>query len=411
MPTINAVTDDQAPATEAAAPPLREVLVGTTLIRLLGTAHVSRASRDAVTREIAHGDYDCIAVELCASRARALSDPDALARMDLVRVIRDGKATLIAAMLALGAFQQRLGTQFGIEPGAEMRAAIAGARARQLPLEVIDRDIGITLRRIYRSVPWWRRTVLFSGLLASALTTEAIAEEEVERLKDRDLLEATFAEFASKADEIYAPLIVERDQFMAARLLQLAATGHRRILAVIGAGHLGGLSAALTQDLTDPRGTLTGLEAVPPPSRAWRALPWLLAIFIVGGIGLGFARNPEIGWRMVTEWIVLTGGLSAVGALCAGAHPLTILTAFLGAPFTTLHPAIGIGMFTALSEACVRRPTVGDFSRLREDTARWRGWWKNRVARTLLVFLLSGFGASLGTYIGGYRIGSQLFGG
>ena len=114
---------------------------------------------------------------------------------------------------------------------------------------------------------------------------------------------------------------------------------------------------------------------------------------------------------MVIEWVVLTGGLSAVGALIAGAHPLTIATAFLGAPFTTLHPAIGIGMLTALSEALIRRPTVGDFSRLRSETATWRGWWRNRVARTLLVFLLSGFGASLGTYIGGYRIGRQLFGG
>lgn len=399
------------PAADIAAPPFREVLVGSASIRLLGTAHVSRASRDAVAREITRGDYDCIAVELCASRARALTDPEALARMDLVQVIREGKATLIAAMLALGAFQQRLGAQFGIEPGAEMRAAIDGARTRDLPLEVIDRDIGITLRRIYRSVPWWRRMMLFSGLLASALATESIAEEDVERLKDRDLLEATFAEFASKADAIYAPLIVERDQFMAARLRQLAAAGHSRILAVVGAGHLGGLSEALRHEGVEPHGVLRQLEALPPPSRWWRAVPWLLAIFIVGGIAVGFARNPDIGWQMVTEWVVLTGGLSAFGALCAGAHPLTILTALVGAPFTTLHPAIGIGMFTALSEAFIRRPTVGDFGRLRADTAHWRGWWKNRVARTLLVFLLSGFGASLGTYVGGYRIGSQLFGG
>ncbi len=398
-------------ADEIAAPPFREVQIGTSSIRLLGTAHVSRASRDAVTREIACGDYDCIAVELCASRASALSDPEALAKMDLVKVIREGKATLIAAMLALGAFQQRLGHQFGIEPGAEMRAAIDGARERKLPLATIDRDIGITLRRIYRKVPWWRRTFLFSGLLASALTTEVIAEEEIERLKDRDLLEATFAEFARTADEIYTPLIVERDQFMAARLEQLAASGHARILAVVGAGHLGGLCDVLTARIADPRDTLINLETLAPPSRMWRALPWLLAIFIVGGIALGFARNPEIGWRMVAEWVVFTGGLSALGALCAGAHPFTIVTALVGAPFTTLHPAIGIGMFTALSEAYIRRPTVGDFSRLRRETAHWRGWWQNRVARTLLVFLLSGLGASLGTYIGGYRIGRQLFGG
>lgn len=407
------IEDSAAPPTgsEIPTPPFREIRVGGASICLLGTAHVSRASRDAVAHEINRGDYDCIAVELCMNRAKALIDPDALARMDLVQVIREGKASLIAATLALGAFQQRLASQFGIEPGAEMRAAIEGARARSLPLMAIDRDIGVTMRRIYRGVSWWRRSYLFSGLLASALTTEQIAEEDVERLKDRDLLEATFAEFAREADEIYLPLIVERDRYMAARLLQLVGAGHRRILAVIGAGHLSGLSEVLGGPMVEPQEEMARLEEVPPPSALWRILPWLLAIFIVGGIGIGFARNPEIGWRMVSEWVVLTGGLSALGALCAGGHPLTVITAFLGAPFTTLHPAIGIGMFTALSEAFIRRPTVGDFSRLRSDTAHWRGWWRNRVARTLLVFLLSGFGASLGTYIGGFRIGSQLLGG
>ncbi len=394
-----------------ATPPFREIRVGEASICLLGTAHVSRASRDAVAHEIARGDYDCIAVELCSNRARALTDPDAVARMDLVQIIREGKASLIAATLALGAFQQRLAAQFGIEPGAEMRAAIEGARKRTLPLMTIDRDIGITMRRIYRRVPWWRRTYLFSGLLASALATEDIAEEEIERLKDRDLLEATFAEFAQQADEIYGPLIRERDEFMAARLLQLAEAGYTRILAVIGAGHLEGLGNALAEPTEEPQRAITHLEELPPPSALWRALPWVLAIFIVGGIAIGFARNPEIGWRMVSEWILLTGGLSACGALLAGAHPLTLVTAFVGAPFTTLHPAIGIGMFTALSEAFVRRPTVGDFSRLRIETANWRGWWRNRVARTLLVFVLSGLGASIGTYIGGFRIGSQLLGG
>lgn len=392
------------------APPFHEVSIGDTSIRLLGTAHVSRASRDAVAREIARGDYDCVAVELCAGRAQALTDPDAVARLDLVQVIRDGKASMVAATLALGAYQQRLAQQFGIEPGAEMRAAIDGAAARGITLETIDRDIGITMRRIYRQVPWWRRAFLFSGLLASALATEEIAEEEVERLKDRDLLEATFAEFANRAGEIYHPLVTERDSFMAARLTQLVADGHTRILAVVGAGHLDGLSARLAAGEPAPARTLAGLETLPPPARVWRILPWLVAIFIVGGIAVGFARNPEIGWRMVAEWVALTGGLAALGAALAGAHGLTIATAFLGAPLTTLHPAIGIGMFTALSEAFLRRPTVGDFSRLRSDTAALSGWWRNRVARTLLVFGLSSFGATLGTYIGGFRIFRQLFG-
>ncbi|MGH8597385.1 MAG: TraB/GumN family protein, partial [Gammaproteobacteria bacterium] len=297
---IAPVLNDSGPIVghQIATPPCREVILGSSSIRLLGTAHVSRASRDAVAHEVAVGDYDCVAIELCANRLQALSDPDAFARLDLIAVIRQGKASVVAAMLALGAFQQRLGAQFGIEPGAEMRAALDGAHLRGLAVEMIDRDIGVTLRRIYRGVSWWRRAYLFSGLLTSALNTQSITEEDVERLKDSDLLEATFAEFARRADEIYVPLIAERDRYMAARLRQLVDGGRRRILAIVGAGHLNGLSEELARLDIAAAPVIESLNQISPPSRWLRALPWVLAIFIVGGIGIGFARNPDLGWRM-----------------------------------------------------------------------------------------------------------------
>jgi pheromone shutdown-related protein TraB len=394
--------------TDASQEPLRDLALDGSAIRLLGTAHVSKASAEAVAREIAGGDYDCVAVELCGGRHRALADPTALAKLDLFQVIREGQAPMITAMLALGAFQNRLAEQLGTEPGAEMRAAIEGAAAKGLEPALVDRDIGITLKRIYRNVPWWKRAYLFSGLLASVLAPEDIDEDGVERLKQDDLLEATFAQFAQRAPAIYEPLVAERDAYMSARIEQLVAAGHRRILVVIGAAHLPGIASRLQARDRDPAATLARLASVPPPARWVKALPWLFVAFIVAGIGIGFLRNPALGWDMVRDWIVYTGGLSAAGTVLAAGHPLTILSAVVGAPLTTLHPAIGIGFITALVEAWVRRPTVGDFSSLRADTAHWRGWWRNRVARTLLVFVLSSVGAAAGAYTMGFRIGSQL---
>ncbi|MGE3774461.1 MAG: TraB/GumN family protein [Gammaproteobacteria bacterium] len=377
-------------------------------VRLFGTAHVSKASAEAVTREIADGDYDCVAVELCGGRHRAIADPSALAELDLFQVIREGQAPMITATLALGAFQARIAEQLGTEPGAEMRAAIDGAAARGIELALVDRDVGVTLKRIYRNVPWWKRAYLFSGLMASVLAPEELDADGVERLKQDDLLEATFAQFATRAPAIYEPLVAERDRYMAARIEQLVAAGRRRILVVIGAAHLLGMAALLQARDRAPARTLEVLSEVPPPSRWTKALPWLFALFIVAGIGIGFARNPAIGWELVRDWIVYTGGLSALGTLIAAGHPLTIASAIGGAPLTTLHPAIGIGFITALVEAWIRRPTVGDFTRLRADTAHWRGWWRNRVARTLLVFVLSSIGAAAGAYTMGFRIGHQL---
>lgn len=393
---------------EVSGQPCRDLQLGSTQIRLLGTAHVSRASAEAVAREIAEGNYDCVAVELCAGRHRAMVDPTALARMDLFQVIRQGQAPMITATLALGAFQNRLAEQLGTEPGAEMRAAIDGAAARTIALALIDRDVGITLKRIYRNVPWWKRAYLFSGLLASVLAPEEVKEGDVERLKEGDLLEATFAQFAERAPTIFEPLVTERDEYMAARIVQLAAAGSQRILVVVGAAHLAGIAVRLQAPSIDPAATLVNLSSVPPPGRWMQAMPWLFVLFIVIGVAIGFARSPDLGWALVRDWVVYTGGLSAVGTLLAGGHVLTICAALLGAPLTTLHPAIGIGFITALVEAWIRRPTVGDFASLRSATAHWRGWWRNRVARTLLVFVLSSLGAAAGAYTMGIRIGRQL---
>jgi len=390
--------------------PLVETRIGDTPITLLGTAHVSRKSAEAVHRLIESGRYEVIAVELCASRHHALSEPEALAHMDLMQVFREGKAAMVAANLAMGAYQQRLAEQYGIEPGAEMRAAMAGAEAHALPLELIDRDIGTTLRRTAANLGWWKRLTLFSGLLAGLLSREEVDEKEIERLKEGDMLEAAFAEFAEDRQDLYEPLIAERDRYMAAKLA-LAAQRHpgRHILAVVGAGHLKGIAEQLPR-LSDPEAEITRLEALPPRPLWPKVLPWVIVALVLFGFWLGFHRSSELGWQLVGDWVLINGGLSALGSLFAAAHPLTIVTAFVAAPITSLNPTIGAGMVTAAAELMLRKPQVRDFASLRHDTIEWQGWWRNRVSRTLLVFLFSTLGSAIGTYLAGFRIVEKLTG-
>lgn len=387
-----------------------DLLLGETAVRVLGTAHVSRASTEAVRHEIATGDYDAVAIELCENRHRAMLDPDALGRMNLFEVLKSGRAPMVTAMLAMGAFQQRIAEQFGIEPGAEMRAAIDGALDRGIVLHLVDRDVGITLRRIYRNVPWWKRFYLFSGLFASVVVDDEIPEEEIEALKEGDVLESTFAQFADSAGPIYQPLIDERDQYMAARLLQVADSGPRRVLAVVGAGHLAGIKRYLGEGIDDCAGRITALEQLPPARRWFRYLPWLIVALVLAGFAIGFSRSPELGTRLVVEWVLINGGLSSLGVLIAGGHVVTVVSGFVAAPLTSLNPTIGAGMVTGLVEAWIRKPTVADFGRLRTDTTSFAGWRRNRVARTLLVFFLSTLGSAIGTYVAGFRIFDHLVG-
>jgi pheromone shutdown-related protein TraB len=392
------------------AQPIADLTLGETQVRLLGTAHVSRASAAAVSEEIASGTYDCVAIELCANRHRGMVDPDAIGKLDLFEVIRSGRAPMVTAMLAMGAFQQRLAEQFGIEPGAEMRAAIDGAKAKDLELHLIDRDIGTTLRRIYRNVPWWKRMYLFSGLFASVVVDDEIPEQEIEALKEGDMLESTFAQFADSAGPIYLPLIDERDEYMAAKIIELVEAQPRHLLAVVGAGHLKGIQQYLERGFAERETRVAELETLPPSKRWFRYLPWLIVALVFSGFALGFSRSPELGMTLILEWILINGGLASLGVIIAGGHPITIISAFLAAPLTSLNPTIGAGMVTALIEAWVRKPTVADFGKLRTDTTSLRGWRQNRVARTLLVFFLSTLGSAIGTYVAGFRIFEHLTG-
>ncbi|HFC52831.1 MAG TPA: conjugal transfer protein TraB, partial [Gammaproteobacteria bacterium] len=230
-------------------------------------------------------------------------------------------------------------------------------------------------------------------------------------LKEGDILETTFAQFADQERDLFEPLIDERDRYMAARLLEeLERTDHRHILAVVGAGHLQGIQRYLRELPGEPGEVIRELDRLPPPSPWPRLIPWLIVALILAGFTIGFMRSPELGWQMVADWVLINGGLAALGAAIAMAHPLTVIGAFLAAPLTSLNPTVGAGMVTAAIEAWLRKPTVEDFSRLRKEISHLKGWWHNRVARIFLIFTLSSLGSAAGTYLAGFRIFGRLSG-
>ncbi|MGN2246930.1 TraB/GumN family protein [Frateuria sp. GZRR35] len=374
---------------------------------VLGTAHVSRASVAAVEALVANEAFDAVAVELCPSRAEGMRNPDAFKQMDLFQVIRQGKVGMVAASLVLSSFQQRLAAQYGIQPGAEMKAAMDGAERTNLPVWLIDREVGTTLKRAWRSVGTWARFGLLGGLIASVFEREQVDEKEIEKLKEGDLLESAFGEFAQNSAPLYNSLIGERDEYMAARLREQAqgAPAVRRVLVVIGAGHLKGLCGHLREQQVPPAMRIAELAQLPPKARwpKWLALGLVLLVF--AAIAYAFHRNPSLGALALRNWVLFTGGCAALGALAAGGHPLSIVAAFIAAPIKPFRPGIPAGGISAMAEAWIRRPRVADFETLRDDIAEWTGWWKNRVARTLLNFIL----VSAGTVIGEYAAGIQIF--
>ena len=389
--------------------PIRQIHRDGVEYTLLGTAHVSRASAEAVKDMAGSGDYDAIAVELCQARYSALTAERKWTDLDLYKIIREGKAGLVMANLALSAYQRRIAEQFGIEPGAEMRAATIAAKERDLPLQLVDRDLATTLRRSYASVPWYKRVYLMAGLALGMVSSEEIDEEAIEKLKEGDILESTFTEFAEQSPELYEALIAERDRFMAARLREENAdSSGRKVLVVIGAGHMEGLAKHLETSSADPVSERQKLEAMPPRARWPRVIPWAIMVLVISGFLIGFSRSPELGWQLVFIWVAINGGLAALGALLARAHPLTVLSAVIAAPLTSLNPTIAAGMVTGLVESWLRKPRVSDLENLRFDITTVRGWFRNPATRILLVFFLSNLGSAIGTWVAGFKIFGAL---
>ncbi|ATX79173.1 pheromone shutdown-related protein TraB [Mariprofundus aestuarium] len=382
-------------------------------ITVMGTAHISRASADKVRELLSSGEYDAVAVELCTGRHEKITNPNMFADLDLFTAIKKGQGPMIWANLVIGAFQQRLAEQVDIEPGAELKAALEEADRAGYPVSLIDRDISITMRRVYRNIPFKRRVELVGQFIKGFLTRESISEEDVESLKDGDILNSAFAQFAKKDSKLYKPLIDERDQYMALRLIQEAnRTVHHHIIAVVGAGHFNGISSYMSQycDLSESEldAALQELKVIPEKKNIGRYFPWLISFLVLLGFASGFAKNSSLGWELVLYWVVINGGLTSIGALMAKAHPLTILGAFVAAPITSLNPMIGAGVVTSALEIWLRKPRMKDFDSLRHDTVHLAGWWKNRISRTMLVFIFSSLASAIGTYIAGFIIFDRL---
>jgi len=377
------------------SPDLTRIDLAGKTVYLLGTAHISRRSVEAVRGAVDQAQPECVCVELDGQRLESLRDPNRWRDLDLVKALREGRGAFLLANLALSTFQRRLGLQTGVPPGAELLEAVSAAEARGLRVELIDRPIRTTLLRAWRAMGFWKKSLLAATILASVFERTEIGEEDLAKLREKDALSALLEEVGKALPAAKEILIDERDTYMASKIRSAPGS---RVLAVVGAGHVPGITRELARPASGSK--IEELEVIPPRSSVSRLIPWTVPVLVVGLFAAGFfAGDTSTLTDAAWAWILSTGGLASLGAILALGHPLTVASAFAAAPITTLHPAVGAGMVTGTVQAWVGKPRVHDVEHLLDDLTRWKGWWGNRVARVFLVFLFSNLGASLGTLV------------
>ena len=372
-------------------------------LRILGTAHVSSESVELVRNQIEEWEPDLIAVELCPSRMAALTEPESLDSEDLLKIIKEGRSAMILLQSALAAQQRRMGISSGERPGAELLAAVNAAEESDIPVEMIDRDVVITLRRAWKKMGMIEKWRILNALLWEE-DDEEVSIDEV--LGDSDLLSSMMEEARELAPRAGEVLIDERDSFLAGRIQQIRGKG--KVLAVIGAGHLSGVVQNLGEPAMETTSRLAELSEEPPKSVWPIALMAAIPVFLLGAVGwMAYNGEMEELKQTAQTWLVLNALLAGLGVLIARGHPFSILVGAVASPITSLNPTLAAGWFAGYTQLKVASPTgkdAQDFLKLDETSL----FWKNRVGRVLLVTALGNVGSMVGAWLAGASILGML---
>lgn len=387
------LTNDSVSIVNKALPPAVEhIHLDSKDIYILGTAHISQNSVNDVRQAVAALNPDAICVELCPSRYKAMTEKDNWKNMDIFRVIRKGQALFLLAQLIMTSFYQRLGDQLKIQPGAEMLEAIHLGKEHHIDILVVDRPIEITLKRIWGSLRLGSKLKMMMQLTQGIFEVEEIDDQMIEEIKQSAQLEDMMEMFAKSFPEIKKRLIDERDIYLSQKIKH---TPGKKILAVVGAGHVQGILGQIQKDIP-----LEPLEEIPPPSWVGKVVKWSIPLLIISYPIIGFMRGfPQESINSIMVWFVSHWILSGIGAALALGHPLSILTAAFAAPLTSLNPLLAAGWFAGLTQAWIKKPTVADMENLPQAIKTMPGFWKNPATRILLVVVLSNLGSMVGTFV------------
>ena len=365
-------------------------------IYLVKTAHVSKNSVDDVRECINSVNPDSICIELDKQRYEKIQDPEAWRQTDISKVIRDKQVGFLLVNVILSSFQKRIAKSMNSSSGAEMLEGIKLAKENNINLVLADRSVKTTFGRIWSKLTGSEKFKLLVGIIESIFDDEDISEEDLAKLKEADALEAALLDIGKQFPTVKRILVDERDQYLAQKIK--TAPG-KKIVAIIGAAHAKGIEGNLDIDVDTDR-----LDKVEKKKSTSSYIKYLIPLLFICIILYTIIRNRDIGLSQIKSWTLWHGGLSALGVICALGHPLSVLTALIAAPITSLNPLLASGWFAGLVEATLRKPKVKDFEDLAEDTATLKGFWKNQVTRTLLVVVFANLFSSIGTLISGVDI-------
>jgi pheromone shutdown-related protein TraB len=366
-------------------------------IKIVGTAHVSQQSIDDVRAAIEEFHPDVVAVELDPARYAALKKKAQAPSVDDLLEVKNFNTLLVQWLLAY--LQRKIGVDVGVEPGAEMKAAIEESEQRNIPVALVDRDIRLTLLRFWKSLGIIEKIKMLYALIVSVAELDNVETIDIESLKQQSVIDAVMEEFRKFSPNGARALIDERDAFIAHQILGLKnQRPDGRILAVVGAGHMQGISIYLDKPETlPPLDSLTREPVSFPWGKAVGFTVTFLFVFLLAAIAFSGVGLYVLLYALFF-WVIIHGVLSAGFTLAVGGHPYSAATCFGVSWLTALNPGFPFfhaGWIAAYVEAKVRKPPVSDFRKIYEAETL------SDMARVpLFKVVLVAAAANLGSFLG-----------
>jgi pheromone shutdown-related protein TraB len=372
-------------------------------IILVATAHVSKRSAELVKQVIEDERPDSVCVELDDERYQSMMNPEAWENTDIVKVIKSKRVGFLLASLVLSAYQKRIARQLDTTVGQEMTQAIKSADETGAELVMADRKIQTTFLRVWRGLGFWEKMKMLFNLLFSFEDDEEneLTELDLQEMLQTDVLEAAMSSIHEDFPKIGEYLITERDQYLAYSIKNAPGT---KIVAVLGGAHVAGVKEEIFKEQDMER-----LSQTPQRKVYAKYIGWTMPVLIVALIIYAFAVNVNIGLQQVTTWFIWKCALAGIFTAVTLAHPLSILTALVLAPFTSLNPMLACGWFAGLVEASIKKPTVEDVQNIPVDIFSVKGFFRNRFLKIILVVIMANIGSSIGTFVAGFNILGNLF--
>lgn len=369
------------------------------VIHLVGTAHVSKNSAEEVREIIEKENPDRVCIELDDGRMKSKTKDASYENMDIKKIFKEGKGFLLLANTALASFQKRMGQQTGSDPGAEIIGAAKLAEEKGIPVSLCDREIQVTFRRAWGKSSLWNKCKLLATLISASFSNEKISEEDLEDLKNEETLESMLKEVAKELPSVKEVLIDERDRYLATSIY--TSDGKTKV-AVIGAGHTQGIIRTLEKLEKGEISTDTSsITQIPKPGKAGKILQWAIPTLIVALVAVGiFTSGWDQGLKAFLYWVAANASCTFLFTLIGGGSILTCLLSGITAPFFVLNPVLGVGLFAGIWQATFKAPKVNDFENINNDALTLKGWYKNRILKCLVAFVMSSLGSIFGSLVG-----------